>query len=241
MLALLALGAAPARAEDQAPVYNFVAEWAVPREQWRDYAKNASDMRPTLDKLVADGVLVGYGQFTQLLHHEGRSTHGLWLTATSRAGLLNALEETYKLPQITFPVLANSKHEDFLTVSRIYGIKSGKVQNGYFAGGYFNVKPGSTDAFRELTKKHIAPVMEKLRSEGAVAMWSLDEEDFHSGGANPVLFYYATETAAGIDKVSDAIDAAFASHPELEASFRSLTESAGHSDMLGRIPMMVNK
>jgi hypothetical protein len=243
LLVLLALGLVPARAEEggQPAVYTYVAEWAVPREQWRDYAKATADEKVALDKLVADGTLIGYGDFSVLLHQEGRPTHGSWFTATSRAGLLNALDAIYKLPQVTFPVMAASKHWDFLNVSRMYGMKSGKTQGGYLGGANFKVKPGSMSTFMDISKKHVVPIMEKLKNDGVVNLYSIETEDFHSEAPGTVTFVYVTVDAAGIDKVGDAVDAVFANHPEVEASFRSSVEPQGHNDFLGRVANMVNK
>jgi len=242
-LTLLALGIVPARAQEggQPAIYTYVAEWAVPREQWRDYAKASADEKVAMDKLVADGTLIGYGDFSILLHQEGRPTHGSWFTATSRAGLLNALDAIYKLPQVTFPVMAASKHWDFLTVSRMYGMKSGKFQGGYLGGGNFKVKPGSVDAFFDISKKHVVPILEKLKSEGVVTLYSVETEDFHSEAPGTVTFVYVTADSAGIDKVGDAINAEFESHPELETTFRATVEPQGHSDFLARVGNMVNK
>lgn len=236
------MGVAPAWAQDGQPaVYTYVAEWAVPREQWRDYAKATADEKVALDKLVADGTLIGYGDFSILLHQEGRPTHGSWFTATSRAGLLNALDAIYKLPQVTFPVMAASKHWDFLTVSRMYGMKSGKVQGGYMGGGNFQVKPGQEDAFAELSRKHIVPVMEKLKNEGVVSLYSMETEDFHSGAPGDFTFVYVTQDAAGIDKVEDALNGVLAKDSALLSTFISSVEWKGHNDFLGRVANMVNK
>ncbi len=242
-LTLLALGATPARAEDggQPAVYTYVAEWAVPREQWRDYAKATADEKVALDKMVADGTIIGYGDFSILLHQEGRPTHGSWFTATSRAGLMKALDALYKLPQITFPVMAASKHWDFLTVSRTYGMKSGTVQGGYLGGGNFQVKPGQEDAFMDMARKYVVPAMEKLKTEGVVSLYSLETEDFHSSAPGNFTFVYVTPDAGGIDKVEDALNGMFAKDPAAESSFVSSVEWKGHNDFLGRVGNMVNK
>ena len=89
----------------------------MPRDQWRDYAKVTADEKTMMDKLVADGTLTGYGDFSVLLHQEGQPTHGSWFSATSRAGLLKALEAIYTLPQVNFPVLGASKHWDYLVAT----------------------------------------------------------------------------------------------------------------------------
>jgi hypothetical protein len=241
----LTLAAGPAQAQGpdggKPAVYTYVGQWAVPREQWRDYAKVNADERDTLDKLVADGTLIGYGDFADLLHQEGQPTHGSWFTATSRAGLLKALEAMYKLPQVTFPVLASSKHWDFLMVSRMYGLKSGKFQGGYLGGGVFDVKPGQERVFSELMKKNFQPIFEKLLAEGTVTLYSVETEEFHSQTPGRVTFVYTTADAAGVDKVENALESTLMGDPVLASAFRAAVDWKGHHDFLARVGNMVNK
>jgi hypothetical protein len=243
-LLLLTLGAAwPQRAnadDKKPPTYTYIGEWAVPREQWRDYAKTATDERATMDQLLADGTIVGYGEFSNLIHQEGQPTHGSWFTATSRAGLLKALEALYKLPQSTFPVLAASKHWDYIVVNRVHGERSGKFQ-GYLSGGGFDVKPGQEKTFNDIMNKNIVPIMDKLLAEGAVTSYSVDSEEFHTESPGRVTFVYTTADAAGVDKVEDAIIAAFRNDPALESAAQAAVDWKGHRDFLARVGNMVNK
>ena len=245
LMALALAANPPAQAQGpeagKAAIYTYVAEWAVPRDQWRDYTKVNADERDTMDKLVADGTLIGYGEFAVLLHQEGQPTHGSWFTANSRAGLLKALEAIYKLPQVTFPVLNQSKHWDFLMVSRMHGERSGKFQGGYLAGGGFDVKPGQEKTFNNLMKNMIEPIVAKLLAEGVVTSYSIDTEEFHSETPGRVTFVYTTTDAAGVDKVEDAIEAAFKSDPALESAATAAVDWKGHRDFLARVGNMVNK
>jgi hypothetical protein len=244
-MALVLTAIPPAQAQGldggKPAIYTYVAEWAVPRDQWRDYAKVNADERETMDKLVADGTLIGYGEFAVLLHQEGHPTHGSWFTATSRAGLLKALEAILRLPQVTFPVLNQSKHWDFLMVSRMHGARPGKFQGGYLSGGGFDVKPGQEKAFNDLMKKTIEPIVAKLLAEGVVASYSVDYEEFHSETPGRVTFVYTTTDAAGVDKVEDAIVSAFMSDPALESAAQATVDWKGHRDFLARVGNMVNK
>lgn len=245
-LIVLALATAwPAQAngadEKKAPSYTYIGEWAVPRDQWRDYAKVNADERATMDKLVADGTITSYGDFSILIHQEGQPTHGSWFSATSRAGLLKALEALYKLPQVTFPVLGNSKHWDYIVVSRMRGSRSGSFQGGYLSGGGFDVKPGQEKAFNEVMQKSIVPIMEKLLAEGVVTSYSVDSEEFHTESPGRVTFVYTSADAAGIDKVEDAIVAAFMSDPALESAATAAVDWKGHRDFLARVGNMVYK
>src|SRR5262249_57942388 len=61
-------------AKSKPTVYTYVAQWAVPRAQWADIVKADEADRPVLDKLVADGTLIGYGAYTNLIHQEDRKS-----------------------------------------------------------------------------------------------------------------------------------------------------------------------
>ena len=174
---------------------------------------------------------------------EGRNLTFEKVTQTThiQARLLKALEAIYKLPQVTSPALAASKHWDYLTMSRMYGTKSGKFQSGYMAESKFQIKPGKAAAFFDMTKKHVVPIMEKLKSEGVVVLYWVDTEDFHSDPPGTVYFGYITVDAAGIDKVSDAIDAEFSGKPALDGAFESFVDMKGHRDFLARVGNLVNK
>ena len=79
LISLMLAGAFPAKAQmqdgEKSAVYTYVADWGVPGEQWRDYEKATADERETLDKLVADGTLISFGEYTSRLHQEGHTTH----------------------------------------------------------------------------------------------------------------------------------------------------------------------
>lgn len=245
VLAMLALNVLPARA--QAPdggkpvVYTYVIDWTVPRELWRDYAKATEGEGEPLDKLVADGTLILYGKFEILFHTENEPTHGVWFSSPSRAGLLKAVAALAKRPQANFPVFAASKRRDMVTVSRMHGEKSGRIQNGYMAGAVLSVKAGQQSTFDEILRKHHHPIMEKLLAEGALNMYSVEVEDFHTTSPDRVIFIYSSATGEGIDKVQDALRSALSKDPALEAAFRNTIDWSRHFDFLTNIPEMVNK
>ena len=104
ILCLVAAAVGPLQAQTAAKpkpsVYTYVAQWDVPRAQWADMVKADDADRPVLDKLIADGTLVGYGAYNNLIHQEGEPTHGTWFSATSEGNLLKALEAIYAQPAL---------------------------------------------------------------------------------------------------------------------------------------------
>src|SRR5215470_8458945 len=116
--ATLLLAARPATAQSAAAekpaVYTYVSEWAVPRAMWADYKKEDDTDLEAMKKAFADGTIVSYGSFSVINHQEGEATHGSWFTATSMANLMKVLEGLRSSPGATAPVLAASKHWDYI-------------------------------------------------------------------------------------------------------------------------------
>ncbi len=247
LLALILLGlATPLKAQeaakDKPPIYTYIAEWAVPRPLWADMEKMDEKDRPLLDKLVAEGTLLSYGAFTNLIHQEGNPTHGTWFTASSEGNLLKALEAIYANPgSITAPVESASKHWDFIMVSKIYSGRPGVQEGGYLSGDQWDVKPGEMHEYTELVKSTLVPVCEKLVADGVLTAYGLETEDYHQEELGRVTFYMMTKDADGVDKAGKAFDDAFEKNPALGAAFRSLVERDGHRDFLQRLRFMSNK
>ncbi len=228
-------------AKGKAPVYTYVAEWDVPRAQWGDMVKLDEQDRPLLDKLVADGTLIGYGAYTNLIHQEGQPTHGSWFTATSEGNLMKALEAIYAQPgSVSAPVQGASKHWDQILTGDIYNSKPG-TSGGYLTWSRWEIKPGDMRDYSELTKSAFVPVLEKLLAEGSITSYGLLREDFHQQKLGTIYEYLTVPDAASLDKVNKAFDDAFSNNPAFGDAVRALAEREGHQDFLTRLRFMVNK
>lgn len=224
------------------PMYTYVASWDVPRAQWAEMDKLADADKPVLDKLVADGILNGYGAYSNLLHQEGEPTHGTWFTSTSQANLLKALETIYKQPSLVgAPVQAASKHWDEMLVDRgNYGYKPG-ASTGYLIWSQWQIKPGEGQNYQNIVKSVWVPFLEKLLADGTITSYGFDMEDYHSKPVGIVYEYVTIPDATSLDKLNKAFDALFDSNPSLGAASRSATNREGHRDYMTRIRFMVNK
>lgn len=223
------------------PVYTYVASWSVPRAQWADMEKVADADKPVLDKLVADGTLIGYGAYTNLLHQEGEPTHGTWFSAMSEGNLLKALEIIYKQPTlVATPVQSASKHWDQILVDRYYGAKSG-ASGGYLTWSQWEIKQGEGQAYQNLVKTVFVPLLDKLLAEGTITSYGFDMEDYHSQPIGIVYEYVTVPDAAALDKANKAFDDLFDSNPALGGASRSQTKREGHRDYMTRLRFMVNK
>ncbi len=229
-----------AQSNDQGkpPVYTYIAEWAVPRAQWADMVKIDDQERPLMEKLVADGTLLGYGTFANLIHHEGEPTHGSWFTANSMGKLMKALEAVYAQGTTTSPVQAASKHWDFILVSRAHNGRAGKYEGAYLSGAGWDVKPGEARDFRELINSRLVPVFEKLLADGSIVSYSVDSEEYHTQKPGHVSMVYTTADASGLDKVDQALEAAFSKDTEIGPAVRTMTDGQEHRDFLVRVTHM---
>ena len=151
VLAMSAVWASPADAQmsegkEKQPMYSYVSFWNIPRAQWADMAKEDAANQKLLDKAVANGTLVGYGEDVNLVHQPDGATHDEWWSATSMAGVLNVLDQFYKTGTATSPVLASAtKHWDSIYVSRFYNWHPGSWKDAYTYVASYKLKPDAPD------------------------------------------------------------------------------------------------
>jgi len=219
----------------QPPIFTYVAEWNVPRAQWADMAKIEADIKTTMDALVADGTLVGYGTYENRIHSDASPTHGSWFQADSLANIFKALDKIYaQAGATTAPAQAASKHWDFLFVSTIHGAKA------YTGSGYLRVigaelKPGKEEEFRAAYRQYVVPVYAKLLADGAIVDYELDTE--YVVGNAPGRFFSAvvTKDAEGLDKVRIAIADLFEKNPAVAEALTSPSEPNSRRDLLAYV------
>jgi hypothetical protein len=82
-LATAAVLASPARAQmseskEKPAMYTYVGNWAIPRAQWAEMEKNNAADQKILDKALASGTIVAYGNDVNLVHHVDGMTHDDW-------------------------------------------------------------------------------------------------------------------------------------------------------------------
>jgi hypothetical protein len=240
-LALTGSWSMPARAQtpevkEKPPLYTYVANWTIPRAHWADVAKQDAADDKVFDKAIAGGSLVGYGADENLVHQADGDTHDTFWTAMSMAGVLSVLDDLQKSGATVAGVLASAtKHSDNLFVSRYYNWKAGTVKSAYTHGASYKLKPTAPDeAIGLLSKAFVVPLFEKLLAEGTVVEYEVDEEAIHTEAPGTFWIFYITPTAAGLDKVMAALDAAFSGNSFAGPALDSLVDPAPHRDMLAR-------
>lgn len=237
-LAMMAASAVPARAQDEPkekpPMYSYVGFWNIPRAQWADMEKNNAVDQKILDKALADGSIVGYGNDLNLVHTADGMTHDDWWSAMSMAAMLNVLDKFYKSGTPTSPVLASAtKHSDGVFVSRYYNWRPGSYKNAYTRVGMYKLKADVPDhAIETLSKSYIVPMLEKLLADGSIVEYEIDTEAIHTEAPGTFWIDVIAPTADGLDKLTAALMNASKTSPLSSAGFQSMVDSSSHRDSL---------
>jgi hypothetical protein len=217
-------------------MYTYVAFWAVPRAQWGEKKKLNSDDRVMLDKDLAAGNIIAYGDDMNLVHQADGFSHDDWFSAMSMAGLMAVLDKEYKSPNLTAPAQANStKHADEILVSRYYNWHPGALKDAYSYTSQYTLKPtASSDALETLSKTLFVPVFEKALADGVISEYEIDSEAVHSDSPDNFYLSYITQNAEGLDKMTAAIRERVKANPFIGPAVDSMVDFEKHRDYLVR-------
>lgn len=244
-VALMLMSAYPAHGQSSSAakpaVYTYVSEWAVPRAMWADYKKEDDTDVDAMKKAMADGTIISYGSFAVLNHQEGQATHGSWFTATSMANLMKVLEGLRASPGATSPVLAASKHWDYIMSSTEHNGHSGTFTNGYLRVAAWPAKAGGNDPEGKIQRATMVGILEKLLADGAIHSYTVDEEVVHSTDPGTAFVVFVANGAEGLDKFDAAIEDLRKNNPVALAAYSTLIDAHGHRDTLARVSVMSNK
>lgn len=222
--------------KEKPAMYSYVANWQVPRAQWADMAKaNAAD-KPILDKALADGTIVGYGNDENLVHQPDNETHDDWWSAMSMAGLIKVLDQFYASGNTTAgPLASATKHWDEILESHYYNWHSGAYKSGYTHVSYYKLKADAPDdAVDLLSKNLVVPLLEKLLANGSILEYEVDTEALHTQDPAGFWIVYVASSPEGLDAVDGGIRDALKAQPLGSPAFGGMTDSSVHRDELLR-------
>lgn len=241
LCALFMVGAMPATAQtsevkEKPPMYTYVGNWVVPRAQWADFQKNSAANDQLMQKALASGAIVAYGNDETLIHTADGSTQDSWWSAMSMAGLLNTLDQIYKSGGATTPALVNTtKHWDEVLVSRYYNWHPGTHNGVYTMVSVYKLKKDAPDdAVDTLSKNLVAPLLEKMLADGTIAEYEIDTQAVHTEEPGTFTIVYLANNAEGLDKVNAAIRTLLKDQPMSGPAFGSMTDYTAHRDELAR-------
>ena len=238
---MIALCAVPSNAQmaevKQKPaMYSYIANWQIPRAHWAEVAASNAADKAILDKALADGTIIGYGDDINLVHTADGWTHDNWWSAMSMAGLVKVLDQFYAAETVTSPSsVGATKHYDLVFVSHYYNWKPGAYKGGYVHVSEYKFKADAPDDALDLLAQHlIVPAMDKLVADGTVIEYEIDEMAIHTSAPGTFSVVYVTSTPEGLDTVSAAIRTLQKDHPLGVDAFGSFTDDKGHRDELGK-------
>lgn len=238
LLALMAASAvtafAQAEPKEKPPMYSYVGFWNIPRAQWADMEKNNAVDQKILDKALADGTIVGYGNDLNLVHTQDGTTHDDWWSAMSMSAVLGVLDKFYKSGTPTAPVLASAtKHSDGIFVSHYYNWHPGSYKGAYTRIAMYTLKAGIPEhAIETISKSFLVPLLEKLLADGSIVEYEIDTEAIHSEAPGTFWIDVISANADGLDKLSAALRDAAKTNPLNGPAFDSMVDSTAHRDTL---------
>jgi hypothetical protein len=235
----LAIQATPASAQETAH-YTYVSEWTVPRTMWAQFDKERAPMNATLASLVADGTIIDYGTDDNMVHTEDGYTQESWFTATSREGILKALE--LLRPMSTGGAFASvTHHRDFFMRTLVHGGNTSPLTTGYLRVADWQAKPGDGGALETSVKKYILPVLDAEIASGTVLMYNFDEEELHTDPPGAFFLAILYPSAAAMDKGRSEIGAMEHQNPASEEEINNLTIVEMHRDELTKVSAYQHK
>jgi hypothetical protein len=231
-LGVSASNAQTAEVKEKPPLYTYVGNFAIPRARWADMDKQAAADEKIMDKALADGTIVGYGNDVIQVHREDGETHDSFWSATSMAGVLKALEELHSVTG-TSVLSSATKHSDTLFVSHFYNWHAGSWKSAYTHGASYKLKSDAPDdAVETLSKSFIVPILEKALQDGVVSQYEVDEEAIHTEAPGTFWVFYICPKADGLDKVNAALGAALKEQPFAGSAIGSMVDFTAHRDYL---------
>ena len=234
----LSLAALPSHAQSpiqpKAPMYTYVANWQIPRAHWSEMPAAEAADKGIMDKAVADGTLLGYGNDEVVVHSADAETHDDWWSSSSTAGLMKVLAQLFASGNVSSPALdAATKHWDEIFVSRYYNVHPGAYKSAYTYISTYQLKPDAPmDALDTLSQNIIAPILEKLFADGTLIEYEIDVQSIQNGDPDTFSIVSLCANADGIDKVNAAVEAAVKAQPLLIPAWNSVTKQSPHRDEL---------
>ena len=206
--------AKPAALANKPVMYSYQSILTMPRGQWAEMDKAYAARRVVLDRAIAEGRLIAYGNDSNLFHTADGWTHVDWWEGTSLASVFKVLDEMKKAGATDSPILATAlKQVDGAYVSRYYNWRPGAYEGLFTHVGIYKLKADApAGATETLSKEAIMPVLEPLVASGAIVQYEIDEEAF-SPGSGAFFISFMARTPEQMMETNAALTAMFKSHP----------------------------
>jgi len=234
VLAVMLVPAALPQMEPTPVVYTYVSQFQVPRANWAQYSEDTEKtFVPVVEKMAADGTILGWSTFETVVHTPDGYTHGSAWSSTSIAGLMKVLEEIRKNGPRPGQI-SSTRHEDLLMQTSMY--HAGIGTPAYLRVVCSNAKADKPGEFTVALKKLLVPTFEEQLKKGAATYYGVDEQYVNTGAPSLRCVVITYPNAEGIDKWATAISTTMGKwSPAERAEFAGSTVADSRRDILARI------
>ena len=234
VLAVVVVPAAISQMEPTPRVYTFVSQFQVPRANWAQYSEDTEKtFVPIAEKMLADGSIVSWSTFEQVVHMPEGFTHGAAWSSNSLAGLMKVLDEVRKAGPRPAQIAA-TKHEDLLMQSTMY--HAGGGTETYLRVVCSMAKVDKPDAYIAMLKKLLVPTFEEQLKKGAATYYGVDEQYVNTSAQSLRCTVITYPNADGMDKWATAINTTMSKwSPADRAEFFGSTVPDSRRDIMARI------
>jgi len=234
VLAVMLVPAALPQMEPTPVVYTYVSQFQVPRANWAAYSEDTEKtVVPIVEKLTADGTILSWATFEQIIHTPEGYTHGAWWSSNTISGLMKVLDEVRKAGPRPGQIAA-TKHEDYLMQTSMYHMGSGT--SAYLRVVCSNAKADKPGDYTATLKKLLVPTFEEQIKKGVATYYGFDEQYVNTSAPSTRCVVITYPNAEGMDKWAAAINATQAKWSAAErAEFVGSTVLDSRRDIMARI------
>jgi hypothetical protein len=205
VFAVMLVPAALPQMEPTPIVYTFVSQFQVPRANWAAYSEDTEkSVVPIFEKLTADGTILGWSTFEQVVHAPEGFTHGAAWSSNTIAGLMKVLDEVRKAGPRPGQIAA-TKHEDYLMQTSMYHAGSGTP--AYLRVVCSNAKADKPGEYAAALKKYFVPTFDEQVKKGVATYYGLDEQYVNNTAPSTRCLVINYPNADGMDKWAAAVNA----------------------------------
>src|SRR6267143_1938893 len=208
VFAAMLVPAALPQMEPTPVVYTYVSQFQVPRAHWAAYSEDTEKtVVPIVEKLTAEGTILSWSTFEQVIHTADGYTHGAAWSSTSVSGLMKGLDEIRKGgPPTYLRVVCSSAKAD---------------------------KPGE---YAATLKKLLVPTFEEQVKKGVATYYSVDEQYVNTAPPSTRCVVINYPNAESMDKWAAAINTTMSKwSPAERAEFAGSTVADSRRDFMARI------
>ena len=241
------LFAAAALQAQSTPPLTSVSLFKVSPGNINSFVEKGKAFAPALDKLMASGVITGYGIDVDILHDPAAQNVVFWVSAPNFAAVAKsnqAIDDFLKanpaLAKEIYSLTDMATHSDLIVQSLETRQSQKPVPAGAVPVTDFDMvalKPGKTQEYLALFRKYDKPVLDKLVDDGTIMGYSFDTEAVHTMKPGMVWQIVLMPDLGTKDKVRAAEREAYMKLPEAERNMldrmsEELTEPGSHRDSL---------